>query len=161
VAVIAPHGGGIESETSRIAESIAGAKFSIYCFRGLKPAGNRALHITSHHFDDPECLGLVAEHDWVLAIHGCAESGERNFLGGLDKPFICDLASVLQVVGIAAETSGHSYLGRHPRDICNRGARGMGAQFEISLPFRQGKQVPLFIEAVRGVLARSNMRHNP
>ena len=82
VAVIAPHGGGIEPETSRIAESIAGAEFSLYCFLGLKRTGNRVLHITSHNFDEPECLGLIAEHDWVLAIHGCQESGERTFLGG-------------------------------------------------------------------------------
>ena len=36
VAVIAPHGGRIEPETSRIAENIAGAEFSLYCFLGLK-----------------------------------------------------------------------------------------------------------------------------
>ena len=63
VAVISPHGGGIEPETSRIAESIAGAEFSLYCFRGLKRTGNGVLHITSHNFDEPECLELIAEHD--------------------------------------------------------------------------------------------------
>ena len=154
VAVIAPHGGGIEPETSRIAVNIAGAEFSLYCFLGLKRTGNRVLHITSHNFDEPECLGLIAEHDWVLAIHGCQEPGERAFLGGLDKPFIRDLASALHAAGIPVELTGHSYLGKRPHNICNRGARSTGAQFELSLPFRRGNRVPLFVEVVREVLAR-------
>ncbi|MAE45219.1 MAG: replication protein, partial [Magnetovibrio sp.] len=36
VSVIAPHGDGIEPETSRIAENIAGAKFSLYLFSGAQ-----------------------------------------------------------------------------------------------------------------------------
>ena len=156
VAVIAPHGGGIEPETSNIAESIAGAEFSFYCFRGLKRKGNCVLHITSHKFDEPECRRLIAEHDWVLAIHGCKETDERAFLGGLDKPFIRDLASALHAADIRVETTGHPYPGIHPRNICNRGARSIGAQFELSLPFRQGNRVPLFIEVVRKVLARNH-----
>ena len=80
VAVIAPHGGGIEPETARIAEAIAGAEFSLYCFKGLKRNGNGRLHITSHSFDEPDCLSLIAKHEWGLAIHGCADAGERVFL---------------------------------------------------------------------------------
>ena len=91
VVVIAPHGGGIEPETSKIANAIAGAEFSLYCFRGLKPVGNTRLHITSHNFDEPECLALLAKHQSVLAIHGCAESGERVFLGGRDKVVAAEL----------------------------------------------------------------------
>lgn len=154
VAVIAPHGGGIEPETSRIAESIAGAEFSLYCFLGLKRVGNQALHITSHNFDEPECLGLIAEHDWVLAIHGCEEPGERAFLGGLDELFIDDLASALRAAGIPVKSTGHSYPGKHTHNICNRGARSIGVQFELSLPFRRGNRLPLFIKVVREVLAR-------
>lgn len=49
VAVIAPHGGGIERRTAGIAQRI------FYCFRGLKHRENRDLHITSHKFDEPKC----------------------------------------------------------------------------------------------------------
>src|SRR3990167_9529066 len=45
VVIIAPHGGGIEPETARIAKGIAGAEFSLYCFKGLKRNGNGRLHI--------------------------------------------------------------------------------------------------------------------
>lgn len=154
VVVIAPHGGGIEPETAEIAQAIAGAEFSLYCFKGIKANGNGRLHITSHNFDEPGCLTLLAKHQSVLAIHGCAETGERALLGGLDKSLISDLSTALKMVGIRAETSGHKYTGIHPGNICNRGARGIGAQFELSLPFRRGGCVPAFVEAVRAVLAR-------
>jgi phage replication-related protein YjqB (UPF0714/DUF867 family) len=152
VAVIAPHGGGIELETSEIAERIAGVEFSLYCFRGLKRGGNRDLHITSHRFNEPECLALIADHDRVLAIHGCSEPGERALLGGLDKPFIRDLESALRAAGIAVQTTDHPFPGEHPNNVCNRGARRAGAQFELTRAFRQGRQVPLFIHIVRDVL---------
>lgn len=153
VAVIAPHAGGIEPKTGPIAQEIAGADFSLYCFRGCKKAGgNSELHITSHHFDEPECVKLIARHKWVVAIHGCEVSGERVFLGGLDKELIADLAAELAQVGIIAETTGHNYLGADPNNICNRGQSNAGAQFELSLSFRNGIQVPAFVGAVRSVL---------
>lgn len=154
VAIIAPHGGGIERGTARIAEHIAGAEFSFYCFRGLKHRRNRDLHITSHNFDEPECLGLVAEHAWVLAIHGCREAEERAFLGGLDNVLIRELEADLLAAGIDVQSAGHAYPGRHPSNICNRGARGIGAQFELTKPFREGDRLPLFVQVVRGVLSR-------
>jgi phage replication-related protein YjqB (UPF0714/DUF867 family) len=153
VAVIAPHGGGIEPETDKIAEAIANAEFSLYCFKGLKASGNTRLHITGHNFDEPECLALLVKHQWVLAIHGCAESGERVLLGGLDNSLMTDLSEALAAAGIGAEMSGHEYAGEHPLNICNRGAPGVGAQFELSLPFRRGNRAPLFVKAVHSVLA--------
>jgi phage replication-related protein YjqB (UPF0714/DUF867 family) len=153
VAVIAPHGGGIEPRTAGIAKRIAGDDFSFYSFRGLKHRENRNLHITSHKFDEPKCLGLVAEQDWVLAIHGCRESEEQAFLGGLDRPLICDLESALLAADIDVQTTGHPYPAIHPRNICNRGSRRIGAQFELTKPFRQSKRVPLFVKVVREVLS--------
>jgi len=153
VVVIAPHGGGIEPETSKIANAIAGAEFSLYCYRGLKPVGNARLHITSHDFDEPECLALLAKHRSVLAIHGCAESGESVLLGGRDKVLMTDIAAALTLAGINAEMSGHDYPGEHPLNICNRGARGMGAQFELSRQFRGGDRLLLFVNTMRRVLA--------
>ena len=154
VAVIAPHGGRIEPHTSSIAEMISDGAFSLYCFKGIKAQGNARLHITSHHFDEPECLKLTSYHDWVLAIHGCREAGERVLLGGLDKPLIQNLSAALTRAGIKAETSGHGYPGEHPYNICNRGARNVGAQFELSMAFRENKRVPLFVDVVRKVLMR-------
>lgn len=89
----------------------------------------------------------------MLVIHGCAESGEQVLLGGRDKALMTDMSVALTLAGINAEMSGHDYPGEHPLDICNRGARGMGAQFELSLPFRRGDRLPLFVKTVLSVLA--------
>lgn len=152
VAVIAPHGGNIEPRTSKIARLIAGQDFSYYSFKGKKPRGNRVLHITSHRFDEPTCLELVAEHEWVVAIHGCQASGKRIFVGGRDDALIADLVDALRAAGFRPETSGHNYPGRHTMNVCNRGQRSAGVQFELSLSFRRSEAVPRFVEAVRTVL---------
>lgn len=154
VAVIAPHGGGIEPRTAEIAEAMAGSDFSFYCFKGLKKRGNRDLHITSHTFDEPTCLKLVANHKYIVAVHGCKEGGQRCLLGGLDAPLIRDLAKALNAAEIVAETQGHNYPGKDPNNICNRGATGAGVQFELSMPFRKGKHISAFVEVVRTVLAK-------
>jgi phage replication-related protein YjqB (UPF0714/DUF867 family) len=70
VVVIAPHGGKIEVLTSEIARRVAGSDFSYYSFTGAKRDRNRDLHITSHRFDEPTAIALVARHQWVVAIHG-------------------------------------------------------------------------------------------
>jgi len=162
VAIIAPHAGGIEPKTGPIAQEIAGNDFSFYCFCGRKPKGNSILHITSHRFDEPECIKLVAGHTWVVAIHGCNEKENRVFVGGLDKSLIADLVRELVKVGINVETSGHKYPGTDPGNICNRGKSMAGVQFELSPSFRNGNQIPVFVQAVRSVLhARQNSAIQP
>jgi phage replication-related protein YjqB (UPF0714/DUF867 family) len=153
VAVIAPHGGGIEPKSDSIAVAIAGTDFSYYCFRGCKPAKNGRLHITSHRFDEPDCVALVAGHEWVVAIHGCNEPGETVYIGGLDAELIDDLAAAIAEAGISVATTGHDYPGTNPDNICNRGASAQGAQFELTPDFRNGGQIESFVTAVRSVLA--------
>jgi len=51
VAILAPHGGGIEAGTSEIARAVAGSEFNLYLFEGIRPSGNstsRATALTSH-----------------------------------------------------------------------------------------------------------------
>ena len=150
--VVAPHGGGIEPGTCKIAKSISGDELSFYCFRGLKTERNERLHITSHHFDEPECLALLAQHSIVLSIHGCDQAGERIFLGGLDRSLTVRLSDALCGIGIAVETDGHPYPATNPSNICNRGARRVGAQIELTRQFRKSQSLPAFVECVRHVL---------
>src|SRR5829696_1494373 len=70
VAVIAPHGGGIEPGTSELAEAIAGTAFSFYAFEGTRSNNNRDLHITSTRFREPRCEALVAASPFAITIHG-------------------------------------------------------------------------------------------
>ena len=53
VAVVAIHGGKIEPGTSELARAVARDDHPFYLFEGLKPQGNRDLHISSGRFDDP------------------------------------------------------------------------------------------------------------
>ena len=75
VIAIAPHGGKIEVLTSEIARRIAGSDFSYYSFTGAKPDHNRDLHITSHRFDEPTAVALVAKPDSRTQLPNAAWSG--------------------------------------------------------------------------------------
>ena len=83
VAIVAPHGGGIEPLTAELADSIAGDDHNFYALRGLKNKGNKVLHITSHRFDD-ERAGKGPQRAFQC---GTAEDGlhrgERGEASGL------------------------------------------------------------------------------
>lgn len=154
IAVVAPHGGGIEPRTAEFAQAIAGSEFNLYCFEGIKDDDNSDLHITSHNFDEPQCLSFLNDQDVVLTLHGCDKQGERVLLGGRDKKLIGEIAEALKSVGISAETTGHEYTGNNSQNICNLGATKAGAQIEMSMAFRKGPNAGKFIEAIRVILKR-------
>lgn len=158
VAILAPHGGRMENHTDTIAERVAGSEFSLYCFRSRLGRGMPNLHITSHRFDDADCIALLTRHPWVVALHGCSTPGERVFLGGRDQALVDDVAQGLHRAGLRAEVSGHPYPGLHPDNICNRSATGAGLQVEMSLDFRTSGAVPLLVTALRDVLLARQSR---
>ena len=150
-AIVAPHGGGIEAKTGSIARVIAGTEYSLYYFEGRKGSGNRVLHITSDHFDEPKCLKLIEKHQRIISIHGCNDKNEKVYIGGLDEELIEILISELSSVGIFPKLS-EKFSGKSPDNICNRGLTKKGVQFELSLQFRTGVRVPLFVKSVRSAL---------
>jgi len=153
VIVLAPHGGGIEVGTSELAALVAGDDHSLFVFEGLKPYGaNRDLHITSHRFDHPDCLALTSAHDVTLTIHGC-RGDSHVCLGGLDADLTAWLAKHLTHAGLTTRLDGHDYPGRHPLNICNRGARGRGAQVEITRDLRTGTPQRVIADAMRAAIA--------
>jgi phage replication-related protein YjqB (UPF0714/DUF867 family) len=153
VAVIAPHAGSIERRTTHISRAIAGDDFNLYLFEGLDSNGSYApLHVTSHRFDEPACLSLIARCLTVLAVHGCHHREECAYVGGLDNALKQDVAEAIRYAGVPAYTGGHDYPGRHPRNVCNRGASGRGVQLELSDSVRGGVREAGVIETVRNVL---------
>ena len=135
-AIIAPHGGGIEPGTSEIAEAIAGTEFSFYAFEGLMPRGNSRLHITSTHFDDPNCVEILSRADQVVAIHGENSASENVFLGGLDVDCVGRVNDFLKAEGFCVGAHGNVNLqGRNYLNICNRGKLRAGVQIELSPGF--------------------------
>lgn len=153
IAVLAPHGGGIENGTSEFARALAGTEFNLYLFEGLRPSSNfAALHLTSTSFDEPECLALIAGCPTVVTIHGCDGIGERVYLGGRDVALKDRIGAALSANGIAVETVGHRYPAVDPRNICNRGASGAGVQLEATHALRRGAQPERLAALVRPVL---------
>ena len=134
IAIIAPHGGGIEPGTSEIACEIAGAELSLYLFEGLKPSGNKVLHVTSSRFEEQRCVHLLEGCDVAVAIHGCADRDDSEssaFLGGLDTELRDRLIEALSKAGHPAEID-RELPGTNPSNICNRTRRGRGVQIEVA-----------------------------
>jgi phage replication-related protein YjqB (UPF0714/DUF867 family) len=148
VLIIAPHGGGIERGTSELAAMIAADDHSFYCFEGLKHAGNRDLHITSHRFDEPTALALIAQSSIIIGVHGC-EGKQGIYVGGLDQPLVARLTEGLVIAGLPASSQGHGYKALDPKNICNRGHRRCGAQLEITRDLRAESVLPLIARATR------------
>jgi phage replication-related protein YjqB (UPF0714/DUF867 family) len=150
IAVIAPHGGGIERGTSNMAREIAGKDFNLYLFEGVKLSGNyAALHLTSRRFDEPLCLGLIAQCAFVVAIHVCRGSSEKVLLGGLDYVLKAQLADSIARVGVKVETHGHRYPATDRNNICNRGRLAKGVQLEVTARLRSHAAKRGFVNEVR------------
>jgi len=138
VAVIAPHGGGIEPGTMELAEAIAGSAHSLYCFEGIKRARNSGLHITSGYFDEPMGVDMVRRSRTVLAVHGCKGHEETVYVGGLNTDLGEKIRLSLIQAGFSAERSPRAELeGKSTKNICNRCRSGKGVQLEISSELRK------------------------
>jgi phage replication-related protein YjqB (UPF0714/DUF867 family) len=150
IAIIAPHAGGIERGTTRIARQLAGDEHSLYLFEGLKPSGNfDALHITSCRFDEPSCIDLICRTDIVITVHGCVGLDERVYIGGLHDALKQRIAAALQAIDVDAPVNGHSFPATDPENICNRGRLGAGVQLEFSVGIRRRMQYGTLAYAIR------------
>jgi len=169
IAIIAPHGGGIEPGTSEITKALAGNEFSLYCFEGCKPRENETLHITSIHFDEPTCMQLVERSQIVVAVHACASEHEVAYVGGLEEHLKAQVIEALRSAEFEAQEDVSDHSGRDIRNICNRGISGRGLQIEIAEGLRRvmfeglkrherENKTPLFdkfVAAVREVLLKA------
>ena len=139
VVVVAPHGGGIEPGTSEIASRVASEDLGMYLFEGMKATDNSKLHLTSTHFDEPECLRLVRAYRSVLTIHGCRSRSfaeEAVYVGGLHGEFRHLLTRHLENSGFYVLDDNQT-KGISPANICNKGTLGAGVQIEISEGLRR------------------------
>jgi phage replication-related protein YjqB (UPF0714/DUF867 family) len=160
IAVIAPHGGHIEPNTTLIALAIAADDLSFYSFTGLRPGRpHRELHITSHKFDEPRCLALLQKVDVAIAIHGKVDIDDPLlvYLGGLDTALRERLRATLSGAGFEARFDAQRYPGLDPTNICNRGQSRRGVQLELPRSLRDRlaadpDQLGQFSVAVRAAL---------
>jgi len=138
LAIMAPHGGGIEPATLDIADMLAGDEHSFYAFRGIKKTGNKILHITSNRYDEPIGLQISKSALIVISIHGCRDKEEIVFIGGKNKEYKQKIMQALHTAGFKAVISDVPGLrGISPENICNRCTSGKGVQLEISRGLRE------------------------
>jgi phage replication-related protein YjqB (UPF0714/DUF867 family) len=138
IAVMAPHGGGIEPGTLDIADALAGNEYSFYAFKGMKKKGNEILHLTSNRFDEPIGLQISKNALIVVSIHGNRDKGEMVFIGGRNRALKEKIVHALTTAGFPASISDEPGLrGIKPENICNRCTSGEGVQLEISRGLRE------------------------
>lgn len=154
IAVIAPHGGGIEKGTSELCLATAGYHpadyryvgqgnlYDYFLFEGLLSSGNGDLHVTSSNYDDPHAQMICRGVKKVFAIHGCRDEQTSNLeihVGGLDLNGINILVEELSAHGIPAiHTSDDMLNGDLPENLTNLGYSGAGVQVEIPTSVREG-----------------------
>ena len=134
--IIAPHAGGIEPGTGKLARAIAGNQFSYYLFEGVQETGNKELHISSTRFDDPICLELTEKSDYAVVIHGCIGSSETIYVGGRNHHFKQMMIDELKNEGFPASLDNTKHKGTFKSNLCNTCATNKGLQFEITESFR-------------------------
>ncbi|MGH8559797.1 MAG: poly-gamma-glutamate hydrolase family protein [Methylococcales bacterium] len=153
--ILAPHGGRIERGTSQIAQAIVGDEHTFYAFEGLKPGlkSNRALHITSNHFDEPIALAIVTRAERVIAIHGAKGMEAAIYLGGLELDLRAQLLESCRSKGFTAcDDPSPTRQGNGANNICNRGQSGRGVQVEVTFGLRKR----MFDRSARGTKWEQN-----
>ncbi|MFM1007633.1 poly-gamma-glutamate hydrolase family protein [Yersinia enterocolitica] len=115
-AIVAPHGGKLETGTTEISLAISREDLSLYLFNANKRNNNRTLHITSANFDEPQCEKILGNVATVLAIHGArdpeTEPKERVWVGGnLRETFENNLQETLRPLGLLIEINSN-FLGK-------------------------------------------------
>ncbi len=135
IAIIAPHGGGIEPGTSELARAIAGSEYTFYAFIGLKKEGNSDLHLPSGKFDEPVGCRIVANSETTIAIHGCSGDSEVVYLGGLDIDLKLKIKKRLQESFLVRDHP--DFPGTDSLNICNQNLKNAGVQIEISTGLRR------------------------
>ncbi len=162
--VLAPHGGGIEPGTSELARAVAGERHALYLFEGLRGDGNGELHVTSTRFEEPRLTPLLAQAARVLALHGCVGDEPAALLGGRDEALVARLGRSLRRAGVEVRPAPADLGGESPRNVCNRGRSGRGAQVELTRGLRaslfaglgaagRARPTPRFAEVVAALRA--------
>lgn len=157
LAVIAPHGGGIETGTSELCLAIAGYHpadltpiggpvYDYWMFEGLLDDNNGELHVTATNCDDPVALSLCRGAQSAIALHGCSTAtagvGDRDavvFVGGLHADLKRRLIDRYKGAGFdARDAAGKPKLaGVDPKNIVNQTLGRAGAQLELTAPLRK------------------------
>ncbi len=167
IAVLAPHGGGIEPGTADLADELARSDHTFYAFKGIKPRGNSRLHLTSARFDEPCGLKAAGMAEVAVTVHGHHSRQEVLWIGGRHHDLMERIHQRLTIAGFDVEIAVHSEWSAQSADnICNRCRSARGVQLEVAMGLRRMLFSDLerrswrtrsecfyrFVDAVRGAL---------
>lgn len=130
--IVAPHGGFIESGSSRIAACVAGLEFNLFDFQGLREDSPEHLHITSTRFRHAGLTKLMAKSCAAVSIH-CMGKMQKEiiWLGGRNRS-LKDLAfSELSQASLEVNPDSPKYRGESPANLVNLSCK-QGIQLELS-----------------------------
>ena len=149
--IVAPHGGTIEPGSAEIARAVAADNFGWYLFESKRIYDDNyvSLHITSHRFNEPVCMSLIDRYDWVITIHGCSDTTEIVYLGGLETNLITKVSNALNYFNIPNTRNCQRFPGTNPNNLCNRGILRKGLQVEVSVPLRDAQKCDLIAGGIR------------
>ena len=84
--------------------------------------------------------------------HTRGGDAQQALVGGLDGPLKVSIGQAIADLGIDTRLQGHQFPATDPKNICNRGRRGVGVQIEMTMALRlQGPRDALAV-AIRSVL---------
>ncbi|BAH48651.1 hypothetical protein ROP_04040 [Rhodococcus opacus B4] len=149
LAVLAPHGGAIESHTDRQAEqvyaSLGSRDSTLWTCKGWRPVGNayRAWHISSGDLSVrsfPLLRSLAARRfRWAVSFHGYR--GDDVLIGGraparLKSEVLDAVATALDGTGIRVRVAdpGERYSGESASNLVNRLTVGAAGGIQIEQP---------------------------
>ena len=165
VKIFVPHGGCIEPCTEPLALAVANGLFDHFAFRGVRKKDCfRTLHVTSTHYDEPQCISMARESGIAVAFHGCDGAEELIQIGGGNTTYAQELRTLLCGKGYPAVAASRGILGEDDRNFINLAAM-KGLQLEFSAGFRKRlfpsfpgslqrhpTDLPAFVEVLRGWL---------
>lgn len=135
ILIFTPHGGGIEPGTTEIVKAIASDDINYYTMTAKKVTGNEDLHITSDNYDEPRLLNLLTTVDRCISIHGCADTNDVIYMGGLDYTLRSRIESLLKQNGFDVQIITE-FLAESLSNITNKTKTNAGVQIEISRGLR-------------------------
>jgi len=138
IALLAPHGGGIEPGTADLADEVARGDHTFYAFKGIKPRGNSLLHITSTRFDEPRALEAAAMAEVAITMHGHHSRREIVWVGGRHVDLMERISRCLILAGFKAEIAVDcEWSAQSLENICNRCRGSRGVQLEVAMGLRE------------------------
>jgi len=130
--IISPHGGFIEAGTSALATAIAGRKYNLFDFQGLRPDIAHEMHVTATRFREAQLSKMLKTSQQAVSVHGMGVCAHTTiWLGGLNYDLKELVYARLLKYGFEVNPDSPKYRGESPNNVVNLACH-RGVQLELS-----------------------------